>query len=47
MSTIAESAANHHIELQPGLERLGKVEEQFMVSEDFILNLVATSSDPD
>ncbi|ROT38609.1 GDP dissociation inhibitor [Sodiomyces alkalinus F11] len=30
VSTIAESDANHHIELAPGLERLGKVEEQFM-----------------
>jgi Rab GDP dissociation inhibitor len=31
VSTIAESSANHHLELQPGLERLGKIEEQFMV----------------
>ena len=31
MSTIAESSANHHLELQPGLDRLGKIEEQFMV----------------
>lgn len=31
VSTIAESSANHHLELQPGLDRLGKVEEQFMV----------------
>lgn len=31
VSTMAESAANHHLELQPGLERLGKIEEQFMV----------------
>lgn len=30
VSTIAESNANHHLELQPGLERLGKIEEQFM-----------------
>ena len=30
MSTIAETAANHHLELQPGLERLGRVEEKFM-----------------
>lgn len=30
VSTIAESAANHHLELQPGLDRLGKIEEQFM-----------------
>jgi Rab GDP dissociation inhibitor len=30
VSTIAESSANHHLELQPGLERLGKIEEQFM-----------------
>lgn len=31
VSTLAESDANHHLELQPGLERLGKIEEQFMV----------------
>lgn len=31
VSTMAESSANHHLELQPGLERLGKIEEQFMV----------------
>jgi Rab GDP dissociation inhibitor len=31
VSTIAETAANHHLELAPGLERLGKIEEQFMV----------------
>ncbi|KAJ4361579.1 Rab GDP dissociation inhibitor alpha [Ascochyta clinopodiicola] len=30
VSTIAESGANHHLELQPGLDRLGKIEEQFM-----------------
>lgn len=30
VSTISESSANHHIELQPGLERLGRIEEQFM-----------------
>ncbi|EEY18269.1 rab GDP dissociation inhibitor beta [Verticillium alfalfae VaMs.102] len=30
VSTIAETTANHHLELQPGLERLGKIEEQFM-----------------
>lgn len=30
VSTIAEGGANHHLELQPGLERLGKIEEQFM-----------------
>ncbi|KAI7521305.1 secretory pathway gdp dissociation inhibitor, partial [Hortaea werneckii] len=30
VSTIAETEANHHLELQPGLERLGKIEEQFM-----------------
>ncbi|KAK5653846.1 hypothetical protein OQA88_7770 [Cercophora sp. LCS_1] len=32
VSTIAETAANHHVELAPGLERLGKIEEQFMGS---------------
>lgn len=30
VSTVAETSANHHLELQPGLERLGKIEEQFM-----------------
>ncbi|KAK5118454.1 hypothetical protein LTR62_002968 [Meristemomyces frigidus] len=30
VSTIAETQANHHLELQPGLERLGKIEEKFM-----------------
>ena len=30
VSTIAETEANHHLELAPGLERLGKIEEQFM-----------------
>jgi len=30
VSTIAESTSNHHLELQPGLDRLGKIEEQFM-----------------
>ncbi|KAI1403406.1 rab GDP-dissociation inhibitor [Hypoxylon fuscum] len=30
VSTIAETSANHHLELQPGLDRLGQIEEQFM-----------------
>lgn len=30
VSTIAESSANHHLELQPGLDRLGRIEEKFM-----------------
>ncbi|KAI8679629.1 Rab GDP dissociation inhibitor [Fusarium keratoplasticum] len=30
VSTIAETTANHHLELQAGLDRLGKIEEQFM-----------------
>ncbi|WPG99485.1 putative secretory pathway gdp dissociation inhibitor 1 [Acrodontium crateriforme] len=30
VSTIAETEANHHLELQPGLDRLGKIEETFM-----------------
>ncbi|KAJ0388305.1 hypothetical protein COL922a_000568 [Colletotrichum nupharicola] len=30
VSTIAETGANHHLELQPGLDRLGQIEEQFM-----------------
>jgi Rab GDP dissociation inhibitor len=30
VSTIAEGDANHHLELQPGFERLGKIEEKFM-----------------
>ena len=31
VSTIAETSANHHLELAPGIERLGQIEEQFMV----------------
>ncbi|KAL1296955.1 hypothetical protein AAFC00_004558 [Neodothiora populina] len=30
VSTIAETDSNHHLELQAGLERLGKIEEKFM-----------------
>lgn len=30
VSTIAETDANHHMELQPGFDRLGKIEEKFM-----------------
>ncbi|KAH7382470.1 GDP dissociation inhibitor [Phaeosphaeria sp. MPI-PUGE-AT-0046c] len=30
VSTIAESDSNHHLELKPGLDRLGKIEEQFL-----------------
>lgn len=30
VSTIAETKANHHLELAPGFERLGRVEEKFM-----------------
>ena len=30
VSTISESESNHHLEIQPGLERLGRIEEQFM-----------------
>ncbi|KAL9109839.1 MAG: hypothetical protein Q9227_005542 [Pyrenula ochraceoflavens] len=30
VSTIAEGSANHHLELQPGFERLGRIEEKFM-----------------
>ncbi|KAK6397159.1 hypothetical protein LTR65_007659 [Meristemomyces frigidus] len=30
VSTIAETGANHHLELQPGIERLGRIEEKFM-----------------
>ncbi|MCJ1294337.1 Rab GDP dissociation inhibitor alpha [Xylographa carneopallida] len=30
VSTIAENSSNHHLELQPGIERLGKIEEKFM-----------------
>lgn len=29
VSTIAESDANHHLELEPGFERLGEIEERF------------------
>lgn len=30
VSTIAENDANHHMELEPGFERLGAIEEKFM-----------------
>jgi len=30
VSTIAEGTSNHHLELQPGLDRLGRIEEKFM-----------------
>jgi Rab GDP dissociation inhibitor len=30
VSTIAETSANHHLELQPGLDRLGMIMEKFM-----------------
>lgn len=30
VSTIAEGAANHHLELQPGFDRLGPIAEMFM-----------------
>ncbi|TVY68673.1 Rab GDP-dissociation inhibitor [Lachnellula suecica] len=30
VSTIAETTANHHLELAPGFERLGRIEEKFM-----------------
>lgn len=30
VSTIAEKDANHHLELEPGFERLGEIEEKFM-----------------
>ncbi|KAI9857357.1 MAG: Rab GDP dissociation inhibitor alpha [Trichoglossum hirsutum] len=30
ISTIAEGDSNHHLELEPGFERLGKIEEKFM-----------------
>lgn len=30
VSTIAETKENHHLELQPGFDRLGKIEEKFM-----------------
>ena len=30
VSTIAEGFSNHHLELQPGFDRLGKIEEKFM-----------------
>ena len=32
VSTIAETSANQHLELAPGFERLGRIEEKFMVS---------------
>jgi Rab GDP dissociation inhibitor len=30
VSTIAEGDSNHHMELEPGFQRLGKIEEKFM-----------------
>ncbi|KAI9746196.1 MAG: Rab GDP dissociation inhibitor alpha [Claussenomyces sp. TS43310] len=30
VSTVAETSANHHLELSPGFERLGRIEEKFM-----------------
>lgn len=30
VSTIAETSANHHLELQAGFDRLGRIEEKFM-----------------
>ncbi|MCJ1299567.1 Rab GDP dissociation inhibitor alpha [Hypocenomyce scalaris] len=30
VSTIAESSSNNHLELQPGFDRLGRIEEKFM-----------------
>lgn len=30
VSTIAETNANHHLELAPGFERLGRIEEKFL-----------------
>lgn len=30
VSTIAENTSNNHLELQPGFERLGRIEEKFM-----------------
>ncbi|OBT66289.1 hypothetical protein VE03_04396 [Pseudogymnoascus sp. 23342-1-I1] len=30
VSTMAETNANHHLELAPGFERLGRIEEKFM-----------------
>ena len=32
VSTIAETSANHHLELAAGFERLGRVEEKFMTA---------------
>ena len=31
VSTMAETNANHHLELAPGFERLGRIEEKFKV----------------
>ena len=30
VSTIAEGSSNHHLELQPGFDRLGAIAEKFM-----------------
>lgn len=45
VSTIAETSANHHLELAPGIERLGKIEEQFMVR--VLSTFLKTSHSPD
>nr|POE54501.1 putative secretory pathway gdp dissociation inhibitor 1 [Quercus suber] len=45
VSTIAEGSSNHHLELQPGLERLGKIEETFMGPPIAIYEPLASGQD--
>lgn len=44
VSTMAETNANHHLELAPGFERLGRIEEKFMVCDQHFINQEATNS---
>ena len=44
VSTIAETTANHHLELAPGFERLGKIEEKFMVITPHSIPLISVPS---
>ena len=43
VTTISETNANHHLELEPGLALLGKIEEQFMACPFHILFKPPTS----
>lgn len=46
VSTIAETSANHHLELAAGFERLGRIEEKFMVSPCMLLYTNLMDSGP-